>query len=193
MSLHGGEPEGWRVGKVYTIWLAPGLSSSIFFFFFFLLPPSLLPLPFLPLSASFSLFPEPVAHKLIRSRCPLARDSHWPPQSRRSLCFLSHSLSISLSLSLSPFDLSCSSFRVLDHPLLSLSLLFSIVAEYLGKVTRSIVRGGRKVYRPRKSRGRHTIAHTRVDHGLTFLPRGNESLVRPAVTICCAFEPCRGF
>ena len=44
--------------------------------------------PFLPVSASFSLFPEPVAHKLIRSRCPLARDSHWPPQSRRSLCFL---------------------------------------------------------------------------------------------------------
>ena len=128
MSLHGGEPEGWRVGKVYTIWLAPGLSSSIFFFLLLLLllPPSLLPLPFLPLSASFSLFPEPVAHKLIRSRCPLARDSHWPPQSRRSLCFLSHSPLLSFSLHLSPFDPSCSSFRVFDHPLLSLSLLFSI-------------------------------------------------------------------
>jgi len=30
--------------------------------------------------------PEPVAHKLIRSRCLLARDSHWPPRSRRSFC-----------------------------------------------------------------------------------------------------------
>lgn len=52
-----------------------------------LLPPSvsrsLLPCPYLS--------PEPVAHKLIRSRCLLARDSHWPPQSRRSPCSLRRS------------------------------------------------------------------------------------------------------
>ena len=130
MSLHGGEPEGWRVGKVYTIWLAPGLSSSIFFFFFLLLlllllsPSPLLPLPFLPLSASFSLFPEPVAHKLIRSRCPLARDSHWPP-----FALFPFSFSLCPSLSISPLSIFLAlPSAFLDHPplSLSLSLLFSI-------------------------------------------------------------------
>lgn len=45
---------------------------------------SLFPCPYLS--------PEPVAHKLIRSRCLLARDSHWPPWSRRSPCSLHRSL-----------------------------------------------------------------------------------------------------
>jgi hypothetical protein len=47
--------------------------------------PSRSPPPALSLYPYLSL-PEPVAHKLIRSRCLLARDSHWPPQSRRSFC-----------------------------------------------------------------------------------------------------------
>ena len=85
-----------RLGSWQTI--QSGWPLALFLYLLLLLPlPSPLPpahpthhrsSPFLPVSASFSLFPEPVAHKLIRSRCPLARDSHWPPQSRRSLCFL---------------------------------------------------------------------------------------------------------
>lgn len=80
MSLHGGEPEGRRVGKLYAVWLALRYLSLVLSF-----PPSL---SLSCLSCSFSLSLKPVAHKLIRSRCLLARDSHWPPQSRRSFCSL---------------------------------------------------------------------------------------------------------
>lgn len=114
MPLHGGKPEGRRIGKVYgLVGLLPShsrssplsisLRSSPFPSFFpftrparvsprarVLFPsPSSAPVFFLYLYLSL---PEPVAHKLIRSQCLLARDSHWPPQSRRSLCSLCRSL-----------------------------------------------------------------------------------------------------
>lgn len=86
MPLHGGEPEGRRVGKVY-VWSGWPLAISLSLFLSLPANPAL-SLPRVPSSlrtVSRSLFPspylspEPVAHKLIRSRCLLARDSHWPP------------------------------------------------------------------------------------------------------------------
>lgn len=95
-ASHGGEPEGRRVGKVYGL-VGPSPSHSLPF------PPSLpAHLPSVSSRASFLLLSslshpipisfsaEPVAHKLIRSRCLLARDSHWPPYSHaaRFVCFV---------------------------------------------------------------------------------------------------------
>lgn len=76
MPLHGGEPEGRRVGKVYDL-VGPSPSHSRSSLLF---PVTLCLSRAYPLATvSRSLFPcpylspEPVAHKLIRSRCLLAR------------------------------------------------------------------------------------------------------------------------
>lgn len=75
-----------RVGKVYDlVGPSPSHSRSSLFSLsplclsraHILLPPVRIPFSLSP--CSLSLSPEPVAHKLIRSRCLLARDSHWPP------------------------------------------------------------------------------------------------------------------
>lgn len=113
MPLHGDEPEGRRVGKVYgPVGPSPSHSRSSFRVLTSSpQSPSCASLSFgvssaLTFAIPISLSPEPVAHKLIRSRCLLAQDSHWPPQSRRSLCSLCRSPPLSFSFSLSPSLLS---------------------------------------------------------------------------------------
>lgn len=178
----------WRRTRRLESWqtIQPGWALALFLYL--LLPPPspahpTLPRssPFLPVSASFSLFPEPVAHKLIRSRCPLARDSHWPPQSRRLLCFLCR--------------LCPDPPRRLRPPLFSTTLSISTSPKISQKLLGH--RQGEPWFISHVNRVANTRLHTRVDHETMSnfsLAPSNESFVRSVVIlICCAFESLLGF
>lgn len=176
----------WRRTRRLESWqtIQPGWALALFLYL--LLPPPspahpTLPRssPFLPVSASFSLFPEPVAHKLIRSRCPLARDSHWPPQSRRLLCFLCR---------LCP-DPPRRPRPPLFSTTLSISTSSNISQKLLGH------RQGEPWFISHVNRVANTRLHTRVDHETMSnfsLPPSNESFVRSVVIPIC-FESLLGF
>lgn len=182
----------WRRTRRLESWqtIQPGWALALFLYL--LLPPPspahpTLPRssPFLPVSASFSLFPEPVAHKLIRSRCPLARDSHWPPQSRRLLCFLCR---------LCP-DPPRRPRPPLFSTTLSISTSPNISQKLLGH------RQGESWFINHVNRVANTRLHTRVDHetmslSMTFLfPRVTSHSYAPSSirfaalsSLCWAFQ-----
>lgn len=84
---------GWPLAISLSSSSLPPFTPCIFLFclFSYLFPSrGLLSGSLLLHPLSLFLSAEPVAHKLIRSRCLLARDSHWPPYSHaaRFVCFV---------------------------------------------------------------------------------------------------------